>query len=313
MRLVQNIGTINNSLYIPPAYFGDLAGLRENGTWKYGFRLLMTTALNITSTPLREIRQGGDTYPTAFSVNVKSHTGKTAPNALVSAKYFCIYINKTTDSFDYFYQTLQNITDWNGNTTLSFDVNNSFIDKVSSLKGKSQPSTFLFLTANYYGIQSQAVQQYPQIPTLDLMLQGQYLIASFLPGASYPKSAHHLGAFSPLIVIQFTTNLDVILNPVTNVTGHGQADLVVNKGGKDYRTYQLSGYSSPDVLFAGIMVTTRGRDWFAFASRPLVPTAIDYRSHTFPVAGIKTEVLSRVVRMGQNSYVVDLTVWRMGE
>jgi hypothetical protein len=66
------------------------------------------------------------------------------------------------------------------------------------------------------------------------------------------------------------------------------------------------------------MVETRGRDWFAFASRPLIPVTIDYRSHyaeldPFPQVGIKNEILSRIVRIGALSYYVELTVWRVSE
>lgn len=183
----------------------------------------------------------------------------------------------------------------------------------------------MILTANYYGIQSQYVQEYPGVPTLDLLIEGKYLIASFIPDADYPKSAHHLGAMGDVDIIQFTTDLDVIINPAVNVTGHGQSDKIVNKGGNNYRVYELYGYGSPDILFAGMMVRTTGQDWFAFTSRPLIPTVIDYRSHynridpitkliePFPLVGIKTEVLSRVVRIGQNSYILELTLWRTSE
>lgn len=135
MRLVKNVGSLENSLYIPPSYFGDLAGLRQNGTWDYGFRLLMKTALNITNTWIRNDSKIKD-IPTAFNVTVKTHTGKLAPNALVTARYFCLFITGSGKdaTFDYFYTTLQNVTNWNGNTILSLDTDSSFWDQIAQKK-----------------------------------------------------------------------------------------------------------------------------------------------------------------------------------
>jgi len=338
MRLVKEVSagqsTIENPLYVDPEYLGNLTGLRENGQWKYGFRLLMKTALNINVSATFS-GHGSQEMAESFKVNVSTYSGKPAANAIVAAKYFCFYVEQIGTGSDkyvwnYTYTTFYNKTDWKGMTTLDFYNDTSFWEYVDQQKNNN-PFFFLFITANYYGLQSQEVWTYPQVETISLMLQGRYLIVNFVPPEhgtklEYPKAAHFMGGLhlnTNLTLVEFTSDLNVIFDPVINVSSTGRAYKIINMGGKNYRVYELSAYCSPDVLFAGMVVSSvlksGGRtDWFAYASRPLVPTAIDYRSHyqdwkIFPQVGIKNEVLSRIVRIGLNSYYVELTLWRMSE
>ena len=100
--------------------------------------------------------------------------------------------------------------------------------------------------------------------------------------------------------------------PVDNET-NGMSGQIINKGSKNYQVYHLENQLTDNVIFMGLYVKTRGNYYLVFASRPIVPTAIDYRSHSFAYAGINSDTFSRMVKIGRNSYIAELTVWRMSQ
>jgi hypothetical protein len=304
MRLVSNVSYTVNPLYIPPTTMGNLTGIYGKNSWSYGFRLLVRTALNIS------ITNGPGSVPSSFTVNVTNYLGSYASNAEVNALYFLIY-NSTvgqgqnkTDIFNYSSAVAVNVTDWRGGAVLNFG------NSVPQLPNGVQIYAYvLFVTANYYGLQSQQIEVIGgPIQTLNLLVEGDYLIANYTDIDGIAHGAYHLD----LTAIEFTSDLQLILNPVTNETT-GQAGQVINSGGKNYQVFHLTNPLSEDVIFAGLLVKKTGQWTLATCDRPRVPVAIDYRSHSFAYAGINTDTFSRLITVGRNSYYAELTVWRMSE
>jgi hypothetical protein len=312
MRLSQysSGGLIENPFYIPVERIGQLTGLYKNGHWEYGFRLYMRTALNIEVKILRNNSKYPD-IPEVFKFTVTTYNGKRAANALVTASYYCFQmIQGIGQTYTYnftSYFTLNNVTNFEGWTIMDFS------GKYVPEKGQNVESfPFLIVTAKYYGLQSQTVLTFNQLKTLDLLLVGKYLIASFNENLNIAKSAHHLGAHADITVLEVTSDLTLFENPAINVTSTGEAGKIINQGGKNYRVYELEQLPPSNIFVAGIFVESRGREWFAFATMPIIPLSFDIQSSTVP-GGIKTETLSRIVTLGMNSYYVELTLWRMAE
>ena len=140
---------------------------------------------------------------------------------------------------------------------------------------------------------------------VNLINIGDYLIVNL---SGFPPSAR----FVELTAIEFTTDFNIILNPIINETD-GESGKIINKGRFNYRVYKLANPITEDVMFIGIMVITRGQSYLIFASRPKTPIVVDYRSHSFPVAGLKTETIYGLFRISDNTYYAQLTVWRMSE
>lgn len=305
-------GQVVNPSYITPEQFGKLTGLYENGHWKYGFRLFMRTALDIDIKTLKYNSQYSD-IPEVFKVTVTTYDGKKASNAVVTASYYCFQMIQLKGQ-DYIfnfsgYFTITNLTNFEGWTIMDFSGK-----YVPEKRQDVQSFPFLLITAKYYGLQSQNVLTFNQLKTLDLLLIDNYLIASFneTSDIKFARSAHHLGAHADVTVLAVSSEMALSEIPAINVTSTGEAGKIVNKGGRSYRVYEL-GQSVPyDIFVAGIFVESRGREWFAFATKPLVPIAFDFKSSTL-VGGIKTETLSRIVTLGKNSYYFELTLWRMAE
>jgi len=301
MRMFPGASEIVNPMYINATTFGTLTGLydAEKGYWKYGFRFYLKTALNVTI-------EKADTKPITekFKVSVKNFMGKNAPNAEVKGTYIAIYVVKQGNDqyMDYSYTIVNNMTDWMGETLLDFRNNMPQTPK----QGVSGYAYCLVVTVNYYGLQSQQSYVTNTIPTLGLIVQGKYLIANFTQ-EDIARGAYHV----ELTAFAITSSLTMVLDPAINVT-NGEAGKVVNYGGKSYRVYELKNVPSQDVIFVGLLVK-KGEWGIVFASRPRTPVAVDYTSMGLTSSGINTVTLSRIVRIGTNSYYAELTLWRMSE
>lgn len=302
MRIFSGTREIINPLYINTTTFGILTGLydMEKGYWKYGFRFYLKTALNIT------IEKADTKSPTEkFKISVKNFMGKNAPNADVRGTYIAMYVVRqgNVQYFDYSYVTIYNMTDWMGQTMLDFKANMPQVPR-----GISEYAYYLVVSVNYYGLQSQQSYVANTIPTLGLTIEGKYLIANFTQVEDIARGAHHL----ELTAFELTSSLNMILNPVIDVT-NGEAGKIINYGGKNYRVYELKNEPSQDVIFVGLLVKKQGQWGIVFASRPRTPVAVNYMSLGIESAGINTVTLSRIVRIGTNSYYAELTLWRMSE
>ena len=301
MRLVNNLSYTVNPFYIHPTTMGNLTGIYEDAGWSYGFRLRMADALKLN------ITYDQDQEPvTSYRVSVTNYWDRHASNAVVKGLYFLVWVDKhgNEDVFEYSYTTAENETDWQGQTVLDFT------GRVPTVpQGVQKYGYILFSSANYYGIQSQKIQVIGgPIQTINLFLQGDYLIANYSEIEGVAKGAYHL----ELAVIEFTSNQQVIVDPALNET-EGAAGKVVNSGGKDYAVFHLQNPVSEDIVFAGILVKKTGQWTLAFCSRPTAFEIIDYRSHSFAYAGINSQTYSRLVRVGPNSYYAELTVWRTSQ
>jgi hypothetical protein len=296
MRLVEVVNTTINPLYIPPTTMGALTGIYPNDSWSYGFRLLVKTALNISIT---------NSTPANFTIDVTNYFGRYAENAQVNAIYVLIYTPFGTNGvFNYTIASASNVTNWQGETVLNF------ANKPSVPTGVKNYTYILFVTANYYGLQSHQIKVIGgPMQTFPLLIQGQYLITNYMNFQSVANSTYHNNSTA----IEFTSNLQVILDDVVNVTS-GKAGNEVNSGGKNYSVYQLTHLPTEEVIFSGLIVKNTTGEWcLALCFRPQVPIAIDYRSQSSPSAGINAETFSRLVRIGRDSYYAELTLWRMAE
>jgi hypothetical protein len=308
MRLVTDVNNMTNPLYMPPTTMGNLTGIYGNSSWSYGFRLLVKSALIINITNGPPVNPPQENEPQKFTVDVTTYSGKYASNAEVSGLYLMVYVDTVgqgqnkTDVFIYGYSIAKNITNWQGRAELNFTV-------PKPPKQNMNPAYCLIVTANYYGLQSQQIDVIDTIQTLNLLIQGEYLIVDFNETFGVPPSANQI---VNITLIELTDNLQILLNPADNET-NGMAGQIINKGSKNYQVYHLENQLTDDVVFMGLYVKTRGNYSLVFASRPIVPIAIDYRSHSFAYAGINSDTFSRMVKIGRNSYIAELTVWRMSQ
>jgi len=311
MRLVSKVDYTENPLYIFPTTMGNLTGIYGNDSWSYGFRLLVKSALiiNITYDP--------DVFPmNSSTISVVNYLGRSASNAVVNATYFYIYTYHigNDDFFDYNYTVAGNITDWQGRTVLDCKVPTTEVNT-------DKEAYVLFVTVNYYGLQSQQIavikdmtKNNPKIlDTISLLIQGEHLIANYSDIEDVAHFSH--GAMQlDFTLIEFTSNQQVIVNPILEDT-NGVSGAIINSGHgqNSYKVYNLTNPLTEDVVFAGLIVKKNGVWTLALCDRPMVPIAIDYRSHSYAYAGINSEAFSRLVRIGSNSYYAELTVWRMSQ
>ncbi len=295
LRLYETTGNTTNPLYIPPSTVGRVLGIYSDGYWKYGFSIKIVTALNITITP-------GDpsaSPPSKFYIRVSDYEGRPATNAYVRGVLFAVYAigGQVNVNFDIIKVSAYNITDITGSTILNFDVSSIPTQRAAYL---------VIVTARYYGLQSQAM--YTKGNVLSLVIVGNYVIVNMSDVEDVIPSARHLR----VAAVEFTSDLQVILNPLINLT-NSEAGRIINKGRFNYRVYELSNPISDDVIFVGLLVVTRGQYYMVFAERPRTPLSLVYSTHGFMYAGVKSVVLNGLFRVGENTYYVELTVWRMSE
>ena len=293
-RLIYEYEGIINPRYIPPETVGRLLGIYEDGHWTYGFRLLIRCALNVTIQPL----DSGGEVPVKYKIKVVDYVGKDAANALVRGTLCAVYniTENGREVLEYNYDTARNLTMLDGTTILNFE-------KPEVPSQTKNVAYALLVTVNYYGLQSHGIWTTSQV--LNLINIGDYLIADL--SSFGPPSARHVRT-----AIEFTTDLEIIINPIINET-NGESGRIINKGRFNYRVYKLANPITEDVIFIGLLVGTHGQSYIVFASRPRTPIVIDYRSHSFPVAGLKTETVYGLFRISDNTYYAQLTVWRMSE
>lgn len=305
-RLVGN--AVENPLYISPPTLGNLTGIySRNYGWKYGFNLKVISALVIENITSVSIDSGG-----LYKFRVKTYKGEPAPNAKVNAFFFRIGVYKDGKqyTFDTNSSVLENITNWRG------EVEFNFVGRAPTLppaKGSQEfTSACLIVTAKYYGLQSQNIWYGKGALLLSLEIYGQYLAANFTDVPDFPSFARHITHARNYTVIGFTTSLTPVFYSFEEVTNSEEGN-VINRGGKSYRVYKITEHVPNDLMFVGLVVRHGNNYYFVFASRPRVPIALNYSSGNVPYAGIKTETVERLVRIGLNSYYVELTLWRTAE
>lgn len=296
LRLYEASGNTTNPLYMPPSAVGRVLGIYSDGYWKYGFSIKIVTALNITITP----DDPSATPPSKFYIRVSDYEGRPATNAYVRGVLFAVYTTgggQGNVNFDIVRASAYNITDITGSTILNFDVSGMPTQRAAYL---------VIVNARYFGLQSQAM--YTRGNVLSLVIVGNYIIVNMSGIEDIIPSARHLR----VAAVEFTSDLRIILNPLINVTG-SESGRIINKGRYNYRVYQLSNPISDDVIFVGLLVVTRGQYFMVFAERPRTPLSLTYSTHGFMYAGVRSVVLNGLFRVGENTYYVEFTMWRMSE
>lgn len=294
MRLVEKTGNTTNPLYIPPETVGSLTGLYVDGHWNYGFRLVIYTALNVSVLPL----DPADTPPSKYIVTVYDYLGRPASNAYIKGVLHAAYVDLGVGGgFNIISSTAYNYTSINGTALLEFDVSEIPTRRAAYV---------VLVNAYYYGLKSQGI--WTKASVLNLVIVGDYLIINMSGVGDIVPSARHL----QLTAIEFTSDQGVILNPIENVTA-GEAGNIINKGRYNYRVYKLKNGITDDVVFVAVLVKTTGRYYLVFSPRPRIPVVIDYSSHRFSIQGLRTKTLYSLFKIGDNTYYVELYVWRMSE
>ncbi|MEM3404454.1 MAG: hypothetical protein QXJ17_07970 [Nitrososphaeria archaeon] len=302
MRL-HNSTTQPNPLYMPPDIVGSLLGLKQSDHWDYGFRLYMTHALNISISAIQNITSGQKKIPVRFQIEVRNYLGEVAPNAYVKAQYMLFYYLRNNKTVNFIYSSSNNITDYNGCTRFDFRT------WVNNVKNLGQEQYFvLVVQAIHGGVKSSAFYVVSTTEALELNVVGDLLFAEFNEEVEIPNGARHLR----MEMVGVTSDLDILDIPIENATD-SYSGRIINYGGKSYRVYQLAADPGQDLIFLAMTIKYTGKYWLAMAHRPPYPIAIDYRSHSFPLAGVKSVSVERIVHAGGIDYYARLTMWRMSE
>ncbi len=339
LNRIANLPTISSIYYIPPNVTGALLGIYQKNHYNYGFSFLMLPALNITITNATQ---------NVYFVHVSDYSGVPAINAQVNVSYFafCEVGQRNSQLQFYFnYTKSYNVTDIFGQTQVKLTK-----PQIPSTcyQNNNHYSYLVMADASYYGIHFQNILS-TGVCKANMLIEGQYLLANFVPqnntGNCFPvnpgkgngggngngnNGSVHVG--DRYTVFEVTSSLNVIINPSASVTCSNGNNLsqqgcsVLNKGNFNNAVVRMTYPLSPSVVFAGLIVTTNGRDYFIVASNPLTNPYgyINYSSDnltTLPSysrglvnASVNSAVtVTRFVNVGANTWYASLTVWRMGQ
>ena len=282
---------------LSPERISKLLGLTwDGGNFKYGFRLRITPALNITIIPdeNKYIRVGSDILYTAFNITVKSYDGYPAANSKINAIYLAAKIKEGKVEADYSLARIKTIADWRGESYLEFTVDQS------SFKGYNKAAFLFIVYASYSGVKSLATYNLRTEDILNAAIIGKYLIVEF-PSSYEPQGARFLRG-----VIQIGEN--VISEAKIENVSRGESGWVINRGNYNYRVYEISGID-PSLSVDVLLVKWIGRHWLSVIRYPPI---VDYAAPSI-AQGLKIATLHRYCKIGDLTYVTELSVWRMAE
>jgi len=306
MKLVNGSSLIN-SLYIDPLTAGKLLGLYSNGRWNYGFRLQIVPSLNI-SISYSNSTLDTLTYPDNFNIQVQNSDGIPAQSASVQLNLF-EFVATNGDNYTYALSSTSLVTNYLGNATYTFGSPPLAINS-------SQTANFLITaSANYYGIVSDTVLQYPVVPKAFSAIQlGQYLVCNLTQAATFLHSAAH--PTWTFTVIELTNNLNIIQHLAVNQTGVGVPELQLDFN-HSLQTFALANQVTSDVIFSGMLAKYGAQYFFVGSTLPNLPVPVDYYSQSFATSLGSTLLLNsvtvqRYVHIASVDYSVYLTLWRMG-
>lgn len=300
---------------LSPRTFAKILGLTWDGDpdhLKYSFKLRIIPALNITITPdedsMLEINIAGggvDRVYTAFNISVKSYDGYPASNAKVKAIYLASAVKGGLDNEDVDYNlvTEEVIADWRGECYVDFtdDVGDWWNQQGPNVR---RAAFILLVYAKYSGIKSAAKYESYWGDVLNATIIGNYLVVAFPQGQGGPQGARHIRA---LIQIGENQLSEAEITPLTEP--HGESEWIINRGHYSYRVYGISGVDASrnvNVLY----VFWIGRYWFSVINYPAFIT-----NYGIPAEGRGLKVTSnyRFCRIGDLTFIVELSVWRMAE
>jgi hypothetical protein len=299
--------SVPSTLYIDPATAAQLLGL--NGSVKYSFSIQISPALNITAQTLSYYTLKGNKnssqVPSVIKLAVKNSESRVASNANVSVVFLLMNVRTQGNKEDVAYMNytcLTKVTDWSGQCTMNFT---SFLKAVEAeLKQTksdlAKTTVALTVFAEYYGIRS--TSSFPMDEVLTASVVDNYLIVDY--PIDLPNGARHMLNMCALGVPPLYIYLDYLHNET-----NGESGMVINKGAKKYRVYALGQDIDEDVSFIYLAVKYQGSYYAVVVMRP--PPFVVYQSGV--PGGIKTSVLSRIVRIGPWHYVFTVAVWREAE
>ncbi len=309
-RLFNSSSTIVNPEYIAPLVVGNLTGLYTGNHWAYGFMLQIVPSLNISV--------GVPNSNWAVTVHVQTSDSVPAIGASVTGEYFGFFVNTTAlpaGSFTYNATSASSIADYAGNATLNFGA------PPAPPSGSSSSSAVyvLVVQANYLGLVSSTSSQVStwsqSPPSCGALVVSQYLLAnsSVSNGCSWNGYPYPSGyPSSSVSVIEITDNLNLLVNPSTDLTGVYNA--IPNLGTSPLHVFALGNAVSSGVILAGVLVNA-GANGFFFVSAP-VPPPIAYSSlssglNLSNVRLLSAPTVERYVLIGRETYSAYLTVWRI--
>jgi hypothetical protein len=309
-RIINN-SFVNNVFFIPPPTAGSLLGIYQSNHFNYGFDFRMVPALNISILP--------SPVPNIYNVSVLDYAGHPAINANVNATLFLFCEPKGQPPLSN-QTTAYNVTNINGFTQLNLPT------PAVSCPNSSQQGTFLVVDANYYGLEFQNYLLNSNICKSQMLLTGQYVVANFSSNGSGCNLGGNNGSvFTGGFLYEVTSSLSLIVNPLVSCPSSQPPCNLLNNGANNYSVYQLQNPVSDLVVFAGLLITTNGKDYFVLASNPTTPTGvIEYSSNSLTTLSSGSSGLtqtnapaavtvSRLVTVGTNTWFATLTVWVMGK
>jgi hypothetical protein len=171
--------------------------------------------------------------------------------------------------------------------------------------------------ADYYGLLSTAFFQFPSPPgSYNAIIDGQFLLCSLLQPVSLPNATQGTG-YNP-VAIEITDNLNVVLNPATDVTSNGTYGYLLYTTPYTLKLYSMANSVSPDVIWGGLLAYPQsGAAFLLNATRPGIPVSVNYYTQSFASNLASSRLLTsvtveRYVHIDISSYTVYLTVWSMG-
>ncbi|MEM2305940.1 MAG: hypothetical protein QXK51_11420 [Candidatus Methanomethylicia archaeon] len=286
---------------ISPERITNLLGLTwDGGHPKYGFRLRIVPALNITIIPDESsyVKIGNDKLYTNFTITVRSYDGYPAANSKIKAMYLAAKYKEggggQEDCVDYSLIRSSTTADWKGEGNIKFSISSA------GFQGYNKASFILIVYASYSGIKSFNTYNLRSQDILNASIIGNYLIVEF-PQNEDPQGARFLRGLVQI------SEYAIAEAKIKNVS-RGESGWVINKGGKSYRVYEISGMDpslNTDVLF----IKWIGRFWISVMR---YPPLVDYAAPSMAQA-LKIVTLHRYCRIGELTYVAELSVWRMAE
>ncbi|MEM2511165.1 MAG: hypothetical protein QXY40_09995, partial [Candidatus Methanomethylicia archaeon] len=276
---------------------------------RYGFRLRIVPALNITITPTQHILRNGHSIPSVFNISVKSYDGYSAANAKVKVIYLVLQMEKKGNDEIIFLHRNDTVilADWMGKCS-----NVDFNEFLNSIQDTKDVEAYILLVyASYYGIRSfNQYYQYSYGDILESSIIGNYLVVKFPKEGEGPKGARHIRGLLQIgedVVAE--AKIDDVNNPKT-----GESKWIINKGNYDLRIFKVGGidpWLNLDLLYV-FWAPLPGRDRYCLVVVNY-PPIVDYSTIGSVSEGLKISIAHRYCRIGSLTYVAELQVWRMAE
>ena len=310
------------TIRIDPYTIARLLGLGH----EYGFSMKITPALNISFRVLEyySFENGDlkDPVPMKVEARVITPEGRPAIGANATGLFIFMTIMKIKqgqgqpEEISYINSTYATSTvDLDGKAIFSFETFLKSLDKMLRERGErgeiiklEHACSAAVVYADYYGIRTSRSEPLGNISgILKGTTVGKYLIVEY-PIDGFPKGnegarqlENQTGLADPPYYVYTST-----LQNDTN----GQSGMVINKGAKKYRVYELSNAVDDDVSLIILPVKYLGN----YTAILFFRNPYDLTCQVGLASGnIKTSVLRRMVKIGSFHYMFEVRVWRWGE